>query len=64
MALNHSVQFASDLHLETVWLREILNSTNEVLKMPVPDTFLGRKTQCAFPEDKTTAQNGGLHEQR
>ncbi len=33
-------------------LRKLIAWSREVLKEPMPDTFLGRKTQEPFPEER------------
>ncbi|AMA59377.1 hypothetical protein [Bradyrhizobium sp. CCGE-LA001] len=37
------------------FLRQLIAQSCEVLKTPVPDTFLGRKTQEPFPREPTAS---------
>ncbi|QOZ32833.1 hypothetical protein [Bradyrhizobium sp. CCBAU 53421] len=37
---------------ESAFIREIVQRALELLKLPVPDTFLGRKTQEPFPQEE------------
>ncbi|WP_439404877.1 hypothetical protein ACNJX9_25950 [Bradyrhizobium sp. DASA03076] len=42
---------ASDITEQNIKMREELAKAAEVLKLPIPDTFLGRKTQEPFPKE-------------
>ena len=49
----HRVQDeASEIRKQNDFIREIIAKAIEVLKLPVPDTFLGRKTREPFPIEK------------
>ena len=45
---------ACDIIEQNTLVREVIAKTLEVLSTPVPDTFLGRKTQEPFPKDDTS----------
>ena len=42
---------ASEIAEQNIKMREALAKAAEVLKLPLPDTFLGRKTQEPFPKE-------------
>lgn len=41
--------YASEIAEHNASMRELAARTAEVLKLPLPDTFLGRNTQEPFP---------------
>ena len=45
---------AYDIFEQNTLVREIIAKSLEVLSTPVPDTFLGRKTQEPFPREDTS----------
>ena len=42
---------ASEIEEQNEIIRVIIAKCLDVLKVPLPDTFLGRKTQEAFPKE-------------
>ena len=51
---------ASDIAEQNAQMREIIAKALEVLRAPIPDTFLGRKTQEPFPrEDEQLFERNG-----
>jgi hypothetical protein len=43
---------ASEIAMQNALLRELAARAAEVLKLPRPDTFLGRKTYEPFPRER------------
>ncbi|MGY3234433.1 hypothetical protein ACVWZ4_005044 [Bradyrhizobium sp. USDA 4472] len=43
--------FAAEIAEQNARIRELIAQACEVLKLPKPDTFLGRKTQEPFPKE-------------
>jgi hypothetical protein len=57
----HQVRdLASDIADQNAQMRDIIAKAMDVLRTPVPDTFLGRKTQEPFPreDDQLFERNG------
>ncbi|UWU79979.1 hypothetical protein N2603_16350 [Bradyrhizobium huanghuaihaiense] len=46
---------AVELAAQNALMRELVAEAAKVLQLPVPDTFLGRKTQEPFPWEKPRA---------
>ncbi|MGY8633200.1 hypothetical protein RAD15_12055 [Bradyrhizobium sp. 14AA] len=46
-------------HEQTEYMRELTREARELLKQPLPDTFLGRKTQEAPPKEVTPDDEAG-----
>ncbi|MCC8972345.1 hypothetical protein [Bradyrhizobium brasilense] len=44
---------ASSISKRSAFIREIVASSAELLKLPAPDTFLGRKAQEPFPQEES-----------
>lgn len=44
----------SEIAQENAKMRELAARAAEALRLPRPDTFLGRKTQEPFPQEKDT----------
>jgi len=42
--------FNDNLQLSVTLAREALRKSSDALRLPVPDTFVGRKTQEPFPQ--------------
>ncbi|SFI16332.1 hypothetical protein [Bradyrhizobium sp. Gha] len=42
---------AAEIAEQNARIRELIARASEVLKLPKPDTFLGRKTQEPFPNE-------------
>jgi len=47
--ISHLRSLSSDIAKQNDYVRELLERAAEVLRLPAPDTFLGRKTQEPFP---------------
>ncbi|MGX1324075.1 hypothetical protein AB7M17_007528 [Bradyrhizobium sp. USDA 377] len=46
---------AVELAAQNALMRELVAEASKALQLPVPDTFLGRKTQEPFPWEKARA---------
>ena len=44
---------ATKINDQNARMRELVAKSIEALKLPMPDTFLGRKTQEPFPKEDT-----------
>ncbi|MGY4572002.1 hypothetical protein ACVWY5_005072 [Bradyrhizobium sp. USDA 3256] len=51
---------ASELMELEVRMREMVAKGVDALKVPVPDTFLGRKTYEPFPQEESQCGEGSL----
>ncbi|QOZ68901.1 hypothetical protein [Bradyrhizobium arachidis] len=51
--ISHARDLSSEIAEQNARMRELLADAAEVLKLPMPDTFLGRKTQEPFPMEAT-----------
>ncbi|OPY95174.1 hypothetical protein A5906_09650 [Bradyrhizobium sacchari] len=50
--LSHARNLAAEFAAQTDLMRQLVAEAAKVLQLPVPDTFLGRKTQEPFPWEK------------
>ncbi|MBH5400889.1 hypothetical protein HZZ13_24370 [Bradyrhizobium sp. CNPSo 4010] len=44
-------------HEQAEYMRQIVRECRELLKQPLPDTFLGRKTHEPFPPESDATPN-------
>ncbi|MBR0831428.1 hypothetical protein JQ596_38580 [Bradyrhizobium manausense] len=42
---------ASEIAEQNAFMRAVVRKAMEILRAPIPDTFLGRKTQDPFPKE-------------
>jgi hypothetical protein len=50
--VHHTRSLAFEIAQANADMRELIGSSLEILKTPIPDTFLGRKTQEPFPVER------------
>lgn len=51
-SVDRVLDLASKITEQNTYMREIARQAAEVLKAPIADTFLGRKTHEPFPEER------------